>query len=168
MKNILSFILIFTLIFSVSVLSADASAISVYINGNPVVFTDGTPVIEDGRTLIPLRAVSEAMGARVEWDGEYRSITITNLSWKMIYEGKEYLHCYASAGFALDTRLISIGLYDSEGVRVFTTVKEMDVNAKTINGITYIPARYIGYALGYAVNWNDSQKRLDFHLVTML
>lgn len=163
MKKILSFVLIFTLTLGVSAFTADASGISVYIDGNPVAFTDGTPVIEDGRTLIPLRAVSEAMGAKVDWDGEYRSITITNLSWKMIYDGKEYLNCYASAGFALDTRLISIALYDSEGVRVFSTVKEMDVNAKTINGITYIPARYIGYALGYAVNWNDSQKRLDYN-----
>ncbi len=34
------------------------------------------PMIVDGRTLVPLRAISEALGADVEWDGDTKQITI--------------------------------------------------------------------------------------------
>ena len=36
------------------------------------------PIIKDGRTYIPLRFVSENMGYNVAWDGETRTITISN------------------------------------------------------------------------------------------
>ncbi len=35
------------------------------------------PIIHNDRTLVPLRAVSEAAGATVEWDGETRTVYIT-------------------------------------------------------------------------------------------
>lgn len=35
------------------------------------------PFIVEGRTLVPVRAVSEALGATVDWDGELRKVTIT-------------------------------------------------------------------------------------------
>ena len=35
------------------------------------------PTIRDGRSLVPLRSVVEAMGGTVEWDGEERKITIS-------------------------------------------------------------------------------------------
>lgn len=38
---------------------------------------DVVPQIVDGRTLVPVRAVSEALGCTVEWDGETRTVTIT-------------------------------------------------------------------------------------------
>lgn len=44
---------------------------------NKNITLDVVPVIKDGRTLIPLRAVSEALGATVDWNGETRAITIT-------------------------------------------------------------------------------------------
>ncbi len=44
---------------------------------NKNITLDVAPLIKDGRTLIPLRAVSEALGANVDWNGETRAITIT-------------------------------------------------------------------------------------------
>lgn len=38
---------------------------------------DSVPVIIDGRTLVPLRAISESLGADVSWDGESKTIKIT-------------------------------------------------------------------------------------------
>ncbi|MBO4898229.1 MAG: copper amine oxidase N-terminal domain-containing protein [Clostridia bacterium] len=38
--------------------------------------TDGIPRIEDGRTLVPLRAISESMGFRVDFDSETTAIFI--------------------------------------------------------------------------------------------
>lgn len=34
------------------------------------------PVIEDDRTLVPVRAISEALGAEVGWDADTRTVTI--------------------------------------------------------------------------------------------
>lgn len=39
---------------------------------------DGTaPIIENDRTMLPLRAVAEELGAVVDWDGETQKVTIT-------------------------------------------------------------------------------------------
>lgn len=38
---------------------------------------DVLPVIQDGRTLIPVRFVSEMLGANVRWNGSTREVTIS-------------------------------------------------------------------------------------------
>jgi len=40
---------------------------------------DVPAVVKDGRTLVPLRFVSEALGTRVDWDGQTRTVSITPL-----------------------------------------------------------------------------------------
>lgn len=40
------------------------------------VVMDGAPFIEDGRTFIPLRFISENLGYKVDWDGDTQTITI--------------------------------------------------------------------------------------------
>ena len=47
-----------------------------YVSGEPVTL-DVPAQIRDGRTLVPLRFVAEALGAAVAWDGAALSITIT-------------------------------------------------------------------------------------------
>ncbi len=37
---------------------------------------DVAPFIQDGRTLVPVRAISEALGAEVGWDNDTRTVTI--------------------------------------------------------------------------------------------
>jgi hypothetical protein len=45
-------------------------------NGIPM-SSDAAPYIsDDNRTMTPLRLVSEALGALVEWDGETRTVTV--------------------------------------------------------------------------------------------
>lgn len=39
---------------------------------------DCAPLIINGRTLVPVRAVSEAFGLGVEWDGETSSVLVTS------------------------------------------------------------------------------------------
>ncbi|HEY9062362.1 MAG TPA: DUF5050 domain-containing protein [Pseudobacteroides sp.] len=47
-----------------------------FINDTPVVL-DASPSITKGRTLVPLRFVGEAFGAKVEWDNGTRTINIS-------------------------------------------------------------------------------------------
>lgn len=46
---------------------------------NKMIWLDTPPRLIEGRTLVPLRAVSKCFGAQVEWDGDTQLITIT---WK--------------------------------------------------------------------------------------
>jgi len=46
------------------------------VNGNPVV-VDPSPYIVSGRTVVPLRFVSENLGAGIEWDSKTQKIVIT-------------------------------------------------------------------------------------------
>lgn len=45
--------------------------------GGVEVETDVAPVIEGGRTLVPLRAVTEALGFEVQWDGPSQTAILT-------------------------------------------------------------------------------------------
>ncbi|MBE7041985.1 MAG: hypothetical protein E7399_00620, partial [Ruminococcaceae bacterium] len=51
-------------------------SISVLVNNQALSF-DQPPVIENDRTLVPLRAIFEALGAEVLWDGETSTVTAT-------------------------------------------------------------------------------------------
>jgi uncharacterized protein YkwD len=48
-----------------------------YVNTD-VIELDTPPIIYNDFTLVPLRAVSEAAGAQVDWDGNTRTVTITS------------------------------------------------------------------------------------------
>lgn len=62
--------LCFCMLFAASAL-ADPTAV---LDGRPLSF-DQPPVVENGRTLVPLRAIFEAMGADVSWDQESQTAT---------------------------------------------------------------------------------------------
>lgn len=85
MKKVLALLVAFTLI----ILPISASSVSapwgayrgypvakVYVNGQEVSF-DVPAHIAEGRTLVPLRFVTEAMGATVVWDESKHTVSIT-------------------------------------------------------------------------------------------
>lgn len=47
-----------------------------YVNGSKIQL-EAAPFIQDDRTFVPLRFVSENLGAGVKWDGDLRRVTIT-------------------------------------------------------------------------------------------
>lgn len=79
MKKIYSFVLIFTMVmgmFSIKVMAQDN--INVIVNGENVDFSgDQAPIIQNGRTMVPLRVLSESIGAKVDWENSSRTVTIT-------------------------------------------------------------------------------------------
>ncbi|MEA1959732.1 MAG: stalk domain-containing protein [Bacillota bacterium] len=78
MKNVIifsSFLMICMLIgFGNPVESSEA--VRVFLNGQEVV-SDVPPIIVSGRTMVPLRAISEGIGMHVEWDEVNRHVIIT-------------------------------------------------------------------------------------------
>ena len=137
-KKFLRTILIAVIAFALVVPNAAfADNIRVTINGNDVGF-DQAPVIVAGRTLVPLRAIFEAMGCTVLWDG---SSQIANVATK-----------FGMMTFGIGSNYISYR-NENEDRSVFT-----DVPPQIINNRTMVPVRAIAECTGYNVEWNDSTR----------
>ncbi|MDR2167464.1 MAG: copper amine oxidase N-terminal domain-containing protein, partial [Clostridiales bacterium] len=58
------------------ILMTALAGIGVSIDGAPVEFGDQEPANIEGRTLVPVRAVFEALGFSVDWDAETQTAHI--------------------------------------------------------------------------------------------
>ncbi len=71
MKKIVLAVTAGALLTSLAVYAADG--VGIYVNGSKI---SQTGYLDNGTTYVPLRAVSEALGADVEWDGQNAVITM--------------------------------------------------------------------------------------------
>jgi len=108
------------------------SSIHVYYNGKRISFHSygQNPEILEGRTLVPLRSIFEAMGATVEWNGDTKTAT-------------------AKRGGVTVEITIGAGEIYKNGKAI-----AVDVPAQIVNDRTMVPARVIAEAFGAAVDWN--------------
>lgn len=107
------------------------TVISVLYDGKRIGF-DQLPVIENGRTLVPLRAIFEKIGATVEWDGETQTVIAKSTENGTIIR------------LTIDSTTAIVN-----GVQV-----GLDVPAKIINGRTLVPVRFVSDCFGVGVDWN--------------
>ncbi|MCH5213387.1 MAG: hypothetical protein J1G06_10270 [Oscillospiraceae bacterium] len=107
--------------------------IKVYVDGEQLSF-DVDPIIENERTLVPMRAIFEALGAEVTWDQDTRT---------------------ASAVKGKDTVDITI---DSNILYKNGTAVELDVAAKIIDERTLVPVRAISESFNADVQWEDETR----------
>lgn len=108
--------------------------IMVFVKGDEIKF-DVAPVIKSGRTLIPVRAVSSALGANVDWNSDTKTITIT----KSVYGSAD--------------NVVKINL-DSDIVLVNGKEVKIDVPAQSINNRTMVPLRFIAIVLNQEVEYD--------------
>jgi hypothetical protein len=110
--------------------SAQERAISVTIGDSALTF-DAPPFIENGRTLVPVRALAESLGFIVSWDGAEQRVTLQR-----------------------DHQVIQLWV-DTTRVTVDGTDGKIDVPAKIRTGRTFVPVRFVAEQLGAAVAWDD-------------
>lgn len=125
--------------------TALANDISITINGEELV-TDNAPVIVNDRTLVPMRAIFEALGAEVTWNEQ------------------EYC-AYASKDsnairLPIGSDIMGAGIVNSGGAMLFSSEIALDVPAQLIGDFTYVPARAVAEAFKSSVNWNESERRV--------
>lgn len=106
----------------------------IVLYNNKALAFDTPPVVEDGRTLVPMRFLFEQMGADVEWDGETQTATVTK-----------------------QDDVISFSIDNTEAA-VNNQIKTMDVPARLINDKTMIPLRFLSEELGCKVEWDEASK----------
>ena len=92
------------------------------------------PLIVDGRAVVPLRPVIEALGGTVLWDYDLRLLTVRD------YLGKNEI-------------ILKINSYDS--VVNARTGPQLDVAPVLANSVTMVPILFISYHLGYEIEWDD-------------
>ena len=112
--------------------------IAVYLDGDKVTFEDQQPVIIEERTLVPMRAVFEAMGAEVDWDGDYRRVTI--------YTPDKYIMLY------IDEYTVVYGYSRGD----YEDSLDLDVPPQIINERTMLPLRAVSEIMGATVNWDGA------------
>ena len=108
--------------------------ITVTIDGEPIEFADQPACIIDNRTLVPVRGVLEAIGAKMEWLSEYQMVIAST-----------------------DTTTLSMRINDTS-YYVNGELRTLDVPAQLINDRTMIPARACVEAFGCAVDWDQETK----------
>ena len=123
-----------------SFVSAAGENITVYCNNLPVSLPV-PPVIEEGRTLVPVRPVLEAMNCAVRWKSEERSVIV-------------------QSGSIIVTLWI-----DCDVMRVEKNTGTEDVLLEVaptiIDGSTYLPVRAVAEEFGAVIQWNGDTERID-------
>lgn len=107
----------------------------VVVNGNKVSFPDAQPFIdENGRTQVPVRFVSEALGAKVDWDGNDKKVTV-----------------------ALNSRTVVLTI-GKRGYEINSQSYQMDTVALLQESRTFVPIRFVSEALWASVVWDQATK----------
>ena len=116
-------------------------AVEIVIDGGTFEF-DLPPTVVENRTLVPMRALFEALGAIVNWEPETRT-----------------------AVGARDGTVVRITI-DSNKALIDNVEKDLDVPAQFIGNRTYIPLRFAGEALGDNVLWDETAQNIFINRAT--
>lgn len=113
--------------------------IKIIVNGTEV-NADVAPYLKNDRTMVPIRFITEPLGATLHWQPGQNGIG-----------GK--------ASLTLDGKKVELTIGSTEGV-VDGAVVTMDVPAEVVSGRTFVPLRFAGENLGATVNWNGATKEV--------
>jgi hypothetical protein len=111
------------------------------IDGIPVPL-DVPPIILNGRTMVPIRFISEAFGAEVQWDAETRTVRI-----------------YFEKTFTRVTLQINNTI-----ARINDKIVTLDAPPTIKNGRTMVPIRFISEAFGATVDWDNATRTVTIKL----
>lgn len=98
-----------------------ASDISVTVDGRALTF-DQPPLMQDGRVLVPLRGIFEALGAEVQWEAATRTVRARSQKSQMVLP-------LGSRTATVDGRTVNL-----------------DVPASVVGGRTVVPLRFVAEA----------------------
>lgn len=129
MKKKFLFLLSFLLLFT-SVYASEKKKMTLVINN--IVFEKDF-VVKNDRIHIPLRLVSENLGADVVWKGDARQVEIINKGKKIVF----YI--------------------DSKEYRIDDMVFTIDSPTFILNDTAYVPARALANAMDAKLEWNEKE-----------
>jgi len=114
--------------------SASGSAIQVTLDGRPISL-DVPPQVIDGRTMVPMRAIFESLGALVTWDSSSQTVTAITSTGKIIR--------------------LTVG---SRTIYIDNVANIIDAPAQIVDGRTMVSMRLVAQAMGLDVEWVPSTR----------
>lgn len=114
-----------------------ATPIRLWVNDHFVV-SDVNPYIENGRTLVPLRFVSNSLGQDVKWNGKDRTVTVSIGDVRMVY--------------TIDSTAVRVTAADR------TTTIHSDVPARIKDGRTFVPIRILSELSANPISWDKDRR----------
>ncbi len=146
-RKLLSIIIASFLLLSVFGVYADGEMvvvgqkpITVTYNGAQIAFPDAAPLIQNNKTLVPVRAIMEHADLAVEFDPETRKVTATD------------------ENLVIEMHIDDVNATVTASQEVKKVVLEEP--ARIIADRTYVPIRFIGESLGTKVNWNPNAREV--------
>ncbi|MCL2456269.1 MAG: stalk domain-containing protein [Defluviitaleaceae bacterium] len=136
-------IFIFIFVCALATTNVCAREITVIVNGNALEF-DQPPIIENGRTLVPVRAIFEALGAQIEWDFETQTVTAHTEK--------------VSVAMIIGHNILA--KTENSGEIPHVTPIVLDVPPQIINGRTLVPVRAVAESFDTEVNWNPDSSTI--------
>jgi len=190
MKKILSMLLSAIMVLSLLAISTAACSdcepddnVRVVLNGVELEF-DVPPTIINGRTMVPMRVIFEALGFEVEWfewDWDYgldsRILAFTQRMFFILFEeyGDDFALPEAPIVIAsyelydiiiqIDTPYMTVFDWFNPHSDLFENVIKLDVPPQVVNGRTLVPLRAIAEATGATVEWNEETKIVTIETV---
>ncbi len=110
--------------------------IKAYVNGAEIKF-DQPPIVLNGSTVVPLRAIFTALGATIEWDSYTRTVEATR-----------------------GTTTIQLTIGNNTAMRNGEKVT-LSTPGQIIQNSTYVPLRFVSEALGSQVAWNAETRTIQ-------
>ena len=129
MKRIINLFLAITMILAMISMPVSAEDnITIYVN-EQMLQCDVAPYIENGRTMVPMRKIFEALDAKVDWEGTTQTITATKDDIVIILQ-------------------INNSTMKNDGVD-----EVLDVAPVIVEGSTFVPIRAVSQSLKANVEW---------------
>jgi hypothetical protein len=117
-------------------MTSGMAVVQVELNGRPMALSV-EPIQVVNRTMVPMRSIFEALGARVQWNASTQTVTATR--------------------DATDIQL-TIGELVAQ---VNGQAVALDVPAMMYRGSTMVPLRFVSESLGADVRWNEATQTVS-------
>lgn len=108
--------------------------------------TDFSPYIKEGRTFVPIREITEKLGADVKWNGKDKSIKIT-------LNGDVINMQIDNSKVTVNDKKIELDHAQAPQLALYSRPRK---ETKTM-----VPLRFISETFGYNVDWNNDKVRAE-------
>lgn len=138
LKKLMAFMVIFIVAMFINTTTTRTEMpLRVVVNGEKIIFPDAQPFIdENGRTQVPVRFVSEALAALVDWNENKKAVTVD-----------------------LNKRNVALTI-DNNIYQINSINYQMDTAPILKESRTFVPIRFVSEALGASVYWDEPTKSI--------
>lgn len=146
----------------------DTKQIRIYVNGN-ILYPDVPPQLVNDRTMVPVRFIAEALGARVGWDEQSQTVIISRAAPDASNDVTSVDSLLIGPYLDAETQLLLERQIDASGQEVFVKASRSQIpisaystyifaSVKVMNGLA-------GQTITGALEYNNGQARISSELV---